>query len=123
MNSSTDRFVIRPRLTALVLVAGGVLGLLAACSSDGGNPTPSNPIINTAGGGSGGKAGAGDSDAGESSGGSAQAARHKLAAPRVAAHKAANRTAVTPVKAARVRAAKPVLRRSIRVARLAISAS
>jgi len=75
MNSSTDRFLNRTRLTALVLVTGGVLGLLAACSSDGGNPTPSNPIINTGGGGSSGKAGGGQSDAGEDSGGSAQGGR------------------------------------------------
>jgi hypothetical protein len=73
MNSSTDRLLNRPRWTALVLVAGGVLGLLAACSSDE-NPAPGKPpVVNTGGGG--GKAGAGDSDAGESSGGSAQGGR------------------------------------------------
>jgi hypothetical protein len=72
MNSSTDRLLNRSRLTALALIAGGVLGLLAACSSDGGNPRPRNPIINTGGGG---KGGAGDNDAGESSGGSAEGGR------------------------------------------------
>jgi hypothetical protein len=75
MNSSTDRSLNRTRLTALSLVAGGVLGLLAACSTDGGNPTPSNPIINTGGGGGGGKAGGSVSDAGEDSGGTPQGGR------------------------------------------------
>jgi len=70
MNSTTYRFQNRPRLTiALVLAAGGVLGLLAACSSDG-NPTPSHPVITTGGGGSG---GAGESDAGETSVGGSRA--------------------------------------------------
>jgi len=73
MNSSTVRLSNRSRLTALALIAGGVLGLLAACSSDGGNPKPRNPIINTGGGG--GRLGAGDNDAGESSGGSAEGGR------------------------------------------------
>jgi hypothetical protein len=50
----------RSGLAALALFGGGTLGLLAACSSDEGNATPSNPIINTGGsGGNGG--GAGDS--------------------------------------------------------------
>jgi hypothetical protein len=75
MNSTTLRIVNRSRVTALVLVAGGVLGLLAACSSDGGNPSPSGPpVINTGGGGSGGKAPAGN-EAGEDSGGTAQGGR------------------------------------------------
>jgi|KBSMisStandDraft_5_1062788.scaffolds.fasta_scaffold368650_2 hypothetical protein len=77
MKSSNDRLLNRPRLTALVLVAGGVLGLLAACSSDG-NPTPGKPpVVNTGGGGSGGNtsSGGGENEAGESSGGSAQGGR------------------------------------------------
>jgi hypothetical protein len=73
MNSTTDRLLNRPRLTALALVAASVLGLLAACSSDGGNARPSGPpVIGTGGGGSGGKAGSGEeNEAGESSGGKA----------------------------------------------------
>jgi len=67
MNSTTYRSPNRPRLTtALVLIAGGVVGLLAACSSDGPNARPSDgkpPVINTGGGGSGNS----DNDAGESS--------------------------------------------------------
>jgi hypothetical protein len=74
MNSSSIRTLNRRRLTALVLVTAGMLGALAACSSDGGNPTPGKPpVVNT--GGSGGRAGGGVSDAGEDSGGSAQGGR------------------------------------------------
>lgn len=68
MNHSEYRSLTRSRLPLLVLVAGGVLGLFSACSSDGGNPAPSGPpVITTGGGGSGGK---GSGEAGESSGGS-----------------------------------------------------
>lgn len=51
----------RSRLAALALLGGGTLGLLAACSSDEGNATPSNPIINTGGSGGNGGGAAGDS--------------------------------------------------------------
>ena len=66
MNSTTYRFSNRSRLsTTLLIGAGAVLGLLAACSSDGGNPSPSKPpVISTGGGGHG---GAGEGDAGENS--------------------------------------------------------
>ncbi|HEX2671943.1 MAG TPA: hypothetical protein VHM25_13765 [Polyangiaceae bacterium] len=66
MNSKTYRFSNRSRLsTALLIGAGAVLGLLAACSSDGGNPSPSKPpVISTGGGGHG---GAGEGEAGENS--------------------------------------------------------
>jgi hypothetical protein len=66
MKTTTHRFTNRARLTAsLSLIAGGVLGLLAACSSDGGNPKPSTPpVVNTGGGGHGGTT---IGDAGESS--------------------------------------------------------
>lgn len=65
MNSTTYRFTNRARLTTTLLVAlGTVLGSLAACSSDGGNPKPSTPVVTTGGGGHG---GGGEEDAGESS--------------------------------------------------------
>lgn len=65
MNSTTYRFSNRSRLsTALMIGAGAVLGLLAACSSDD-NPAPSKPpVISTGGGGHG---GAGEGEAGENS--------------------------------------------------------
>jgi hypothetical protein len=65
MNSTT--YLNRSRLTTTLLVSAfGVLGLLAACSTDGGNPSPTNPpVISTGGGGKGG--GTVDEDAGESS--------------------------------------------------------
>jgi hypothetical protein len=76
MNSTTDRLLKRQPLAALALVFGGVLGLVAACGSDGGNAKPSGPpVINTGGGGSGGSAGVPDDDAGESSGGNPQGGR------------------------------------------------
>ncbi|MEO7035885.1 MAG: hypothetical protein ABI548_18260 [Polyangiaceae bacterium] len=60
------KYLSQSRLVGLVLVAGGVLGPLAACSSDGGNAAPTNPVINTGGGGAknGGSAGDSNSDAG-----------------------------------------------------------
>jgi len=48
MNSTTYRFSNRPRMTTALLLVASVLGMLAACSSDG-NPRPKNPIINTGG--------------------------------------------------------------------------
>jgi len=72
MNSTTYRVLNRPRATALVLIASGVLGVLAACSSDGGNAAPSGPpVINTGGGGS--SSGGSHNDAGESSAGGSRA--------------------------------------------------
>jgi hypothetical protein len=65
MYRSKYRISSQSGLTALVLIAAGTLGLLDACSSDGGNPAPSTPVIIT--GGSAGSAGKGS--AGESSGG------------------------------------------------------
>ncbi|HYP74485.1 MAG TPA: hypothetical protein VER12_00935 [Polyangiaceae bacterium] len=71
MNPNTYRLSNRSRLsTVLMIGAGAVLGLLAACSSDD-NPSPSKPpVINTGGGGHG---GAGDGDAGESAEGGSPA--------------------------------------------------
>jgi hypothetical protein len=64
MNHLNDRLA----LIALSLTAGGLLGLIAACSSDS-NPTPGGPVIvSTAG--SGGKGGASGSSAGASGGSS-----------------------------------------------------
>jgi hypothetical protein len=66
MNSTT--YANRSRVTiALLLASAGVLGLLAACSSDA-NPSPSKPpVVSTGGGGHGGETG--DNDAGETSSG------------------------------------------------------
>ena len=66
MKHSISRFSTRPRLTALALIAGGVLAMVSACSSD--NAEPSTPVITTGGGGSGGKgssAGGDQSDGGK----------------------------------------------------------
>jgi hypothetical protein len=52
MNSFKYRFLSQPRLSVLVLITGGVLGMLAACSSDGGNDAPT-PVVSTGGGGQG----------------------------------------------------------------------
>lgn len=65
MNRSDSRFLNRSRLTTLVLVTGGLLGLLAGCTSDEGNPVPSGPPPITTGGGG------GTGEAGESPGGAA----------------------------------------------------
>jgi len=73
MNSTTNRFLNRPRMLTLALVASSVLSLLAACSSDENASPGKPPVINT--GGSGGKAGGGENEAGESSGGTAQGGR------------------------------------------------
>lgn len=63
-------------LTAFGFVSATLFGLLAACSSDGGNPEPGGPpVIGTGGGGGKGSAGAtGEAGAGDPdpSGGSAQ---------------------------------------------------
>lgn len=70
MNRSDNRFLNRSHLTALVLITGCVLGMLAACSSDGGNSVPSGPPpISTAGGGATGEAGE-DSGGSSTTGGS-----------------------------------------------------
>ena len=66
MDRSKYRFSSQSGLIALALIAAGTIGLLEACSSDGGNAAPSTPVITT--GGSAGSAGKGS--AGESSGGS-----------------------------------------------------
>jgi len=72
MNSTTSRFLNRPRATALVLIAGGMLGVLAACSGD--NAAPGDLVINTGGGGSGGSSSGGSHNvAGESSVGGSRA--------------------------------------------------
>ena len=60
MNHFKYRFLSQPRLSALVLITG-VLGVLAACSSDGGNDIPSGPPVISTGGG-----GQGNGEAGES---------------------------------------------------------
>lgn len=58
----------------LLIGAGAVLGLLAACSSDGGNPSPSKPpVISTGGGGHGGDGDAGEAGEGETSEGGSTA--------------------------------------------------
>jgi hypothetical protein len=58
MNHSKFPSLTRSRLLALGLVFSGAFGLLAACSSDGGNAGPSNPPpISTGGGGDGGDGG------------------------------------------------------------------
>lgn len=56
------------RVLALGLAVSGIVGLLAACSSDD-NPSPNTPVVTTGGGGSGAKAGTGDNEAGETSNG------------------------------------------------------
>jgi len=67
MNRSAYRISNRPRLTALVLVTGAVLGLVAACSSDD-NVAPSGPPVVTTGGGG------ATGDAGDNAGGDAPTA-------------------------------------------------
>jgi len=72
MNSTTYRLSNRSRLASSLLIGTGVvLGSLVACSSDGGNPSPTKPVVITTGGGGHG-GGTIDGEAGENSeGGSA----------------------------------------------------
>ena len=69
MNYSDLKLSKRLGVIVVALAVGSVLGALAACSSDGGNASPSTPIITT--GGSGGAAGTSNNTAGSSSGGGA----------------------------------------------------
>ena len=75
MNHSDNRLLTRSRLAMLGLVTGGVLGLLAACSSDGGNAQPSGPPVISTGGGGSGNGGSGGVK-GEAGGGTAGGAAH-----------------------------------------------
>jgi hypothetical protein len=74
MYRSKYRISSQSGLIALALIAAGTLGLLEACSSDGGNPAPSTPVIITGGSaGSAGKGGADENSGGNSTqGGSSQ---------------------------------------------------
>ena len=70
MNRSDFRFLNRSNLTALVLVTGSALGLLAACSSDENTVPTKPPPISTGGGGGTGEGGeAGESTSGGSTNG------------------------------------------------------
>ena len=69
MNHSKFSSLNRSRVFALGLAVSGIVGLLAACSSDDNASPNTPPPVTTGGGGSGARAGAGDGDAGEVSNG------------------------------------------------------